>query len=186
MEEDNLKKLTELGDAIIYLKSDLLSINTYEEFFVMRNNLIESINRFSDKLREFINISISLVDKNNFYRDEINRYKNFIFQKMQIDNGDSQPTDNNLYMNYIQNEKNISQNDFVPKNEIKKEIKIDNGNEPNKETRIKDILLIAYQNENILNHLIAKFVDDFGKNITEPNVSESFILKVENELKLFE
>ena len=123
MEEDNLKKLTELGDAIIYLKSDLLSINTYEEFFVMRNNLIESINRFSDKLREFINISISLVDKNNFYRDEINRYKNFIFQKMQIDNGDCQLTDNNLYMNYIQNEKIISQNDFVSKNEIKKEIK---------------------------------------------------------------
>ena len=37
MEEDNLKKLTELGDAIFYLKSDLLSINTYEEFLILAN-----------------------------------------------------------------------------------------------------------------------------------------------------
>ena len=185
MEEDNLKKLSELGDAIIDLKTDLLSINTYEEFFEMRNNMIELINKFSEKLREFINISIALADKNNFYKDEINRYKNFIFQKIKIENNNQQ-IDNNLLINKIQVTNNLNQNNSIQKEEINKEKKLNNGDESNKETRIKGILLVAYQNENILNHLIAKFGDDFGKNITEPDVSDSFLSKVENELKLFE
>ena len=70
------------------------------------------------------------------------------------------------------------------------EMKIENEGHNNesqldKATRIQHIIINAYKNENVLTKLRNKFGNDFDIKITDKDVTDSFIQKVEEEMQTY-
>ena len=60
-----------------------------------------------------------------------------------------------------------------------------NESQLDKATRIQHIIINAYKNENVLTKLRNKFGNDFDIKITDKDVTDSFILKVEKEMQTY-
>ena len=139
-------------------------------------NLLSSISKNNNSTYIVPNdMNMSLLNKINENNNNINNNNNNNINN-NINNNENDDNDNEDMNNKIIHEIKKKEDEKLPKNSVEKS--------KNKVDRIQKIITSAYKSDEILKGLNEKFGDNFLEKITSTNVTDSFIEKVENELKI--
>ena len=74
--EDCIEKLKQTGNAISSLKNEILQITDYESFMLARNKFSNYFDQFNSSLKELLDSTIFINEKNKEYLETIQRYEN--------------------------------------------------------------------------------------------------------------
>ena len=139
-------------------------------------NLLSSISKNNNSTYIVPNdMNMSLLNKINENNNNINNNNNNNINN-NINNNENDDNDNEDMNNKNIHEIKKKEDEKLPKNSVEKS--------KNKVDRIQKIITSAYKSDEILKGLNEKFGDNFLEKITSTNVTDSFIEKVENELKI--